>query len=256
VAVLELSGITLARDASALARVDAQPLGGTLQPARATDPEGRPIALADAGGKLTPARRIAPGTKVTIVVSARRPGWNAWLIGRTTTKRLTVTAPLARVTSKWVTKPTGQAVPVTFSEPIARVSYAGHTARGTGTSLKLPEKARAGTVKVAAAARPWEQLGDPTTVHYFPPSKRPVALVSPAPGGRLDPGDQVRLTFSTKALTPKINVPGRWKRPDAHTVVFTASGAGPSLGSDVRLTLPRTAASPTAPDAASRAPAR
>ena len=96
---------------SALARVDIQPLGGTLQPPRATDAEGRPIALTDAGGKLTPAKQIAPGTKVTIVVTARRPGWNAWLLGKTATKRLTVTAPLAEVTSKWVTKPAGRAGP-------------------------------------------------------------------------------------------------------------------------------------------------
>ena len=122
-------------------------------------------------------------------------------------------APLAEVTSKWVTKPAGQAVPVTFSEPIARVSYAGHTARGTGTSLKLPEKAKAGTVKVAVAARPWEKLGDPTTVHYFPAAKRPVALVNPAPGGRLDPGDQVRVTFSTKAAQPKIDAPATGSAP-------------------------------------------
>ena len=119
-------------------------------------------------------------------------------------------APLATVTSKWVTKPAGAPVPVTFSEPIALVSYASHTARGTGTSLKLPEKAKAGTVAVAVAARAWEKLGDPTTVHYFPPAKRPVALVSPAPGGRLDPGDQLRLTFSAppgKTL-PRANVAG------------------------------------------------
>jgi hypothetical protein len=236
VALLELSGVTLARDASALARVDVQALGGTLQPPRATDQEGRHIPLSDDGGTLTPAKKIAPGTKVTIVVSARRPGWNAWLIGKTTTKQLTVTAPLAEVTSKWVTKPAGKAVPVTFSEPIARVSYAGHTARGTGASLKLPENAKAGTVKVAVAARDWEKLGDPTTVHYFPPSKRPVALVDPAPGGRLDPGDQVRVTFSTNAVQPKINATGHWKRADSHTYIFTPSGSGPTLGSDVKLT--------------------
>jgi L,D-transpeptidase-like protein len=213
-----------------------------VQAAQAKDQEGRPIALANAGGKLTPAKRIAPGTKVAIVVTARRPGWNAWLLGKTATKRLTVMAPLAEVTSKWVTKPAGQAVQVTFSQPIARVSYAGHTARGTGTSLKLPEKARAGTVKVAVAARPWEKLGDPTTVHYFPPAKRPVALVTPAPGGRLDPGDQVRVTFSSDAAEPKISADGHWKRTDSHTYVFTPSGSGPSLGTDVKLTLAHTAA--------------
>ena len=69
----------------------------------------------------------------------------------------------------------------------------------TGKSLKVPEKAKAGTVKVAVAARSWEKLGDPITVHYFPPAKRPVALISPTPSGRLDPGDQVRVTFAGKA---------------------------------------------------------
>ena len=244
VAVFELSGVTLTRDSSALAHVSIQPLGGKLRQLRAKDPEGRPIELAEMDGRLTPVKKIAPGTKVTIVVTTRRPGWNAWLVGKTGRRRLTVMAPLATVTSKWVTKPAGAPVPVTFSEPIARVAYAGRMARGTGTSLGLPEKARAGTVDVAVAARAWEKLGDPATVHYFPPAKRPVALVSPAPGGRLDPGDQLRLTFSTppgKAV-PKANVPGHWKRPDAHTLVFTASGAGPSLGSQVKVTLPHTLA--------------
>ena len=152
-----------------------------------------------------------------------------------------------------MTKPAGQAVPVTFSEPIARVSYAGHTARGTGTSLKLPEKAKAGTVKVAVAARPWEKLGDPTTVHYFPAAKRPVALVSPAPGGRLDPGDQVRVTFSPASTRRRAQAQrdrATGSAPTATRYVFTPSGSGPSLGSDVKLTLPHTARSPTAPAAA------
>jgi hypothetical protein len=243
-AVLEWSGTTLARDRAALAHVEVGRFGGAIARLTAHDAEGRPIALRDTGGALTPVHRIAPGTKVTIEVLTRRPGWNGWLIGKTDTRRLTVVAPLAEVTSKWVTKPPGGAVPVTFSEPIARVSYAGHTARGVGRSLKLPEKAKAGAVKVSVAARPWEKLGDPTTVHYFPPAERTVALVSPAPGGRLDPGDQVRLTLSAPAdaKLPKASIPGHWKRPDSHTLTFTASGAGPALGSEVKITLPHSVA--------------
>ena len=135
------------------------------------------------------------------------------------------------------------AVPVTFSEPIARVTYAGHTTRGTGTSLKLPEKAKAGTVKVAVAARPWEKLGDPTTVHYFPPSKRPVALVSPAPGGRLDPGDQVRVTFSATSGASRRSTPRA--TGSAPTTTRTSSRPPDAVrrsASDVKLTLPHTAA--------------
>ena len=195
-AVLEWSGATLAKDPVALAGVDIQVFGGTLERASASDSEGRAIGLTEAGGKLTPAKKVAPGAKITIKIVTRRPGWNAWLVGETSRQELTIVAPFAEVTSKWVTKPAGQPVPVTFSEPIARVSYAGRTARGTGASLQLPEKAKAGTVKVAVAARTWEKLGPSTTVHYFPKGKYPVALVSPAPGSKLDPGEQIRLTFA------------------------------------------------------------
>jgi hypothetical protein len=241
-ATLTFSHVALSADPVGLARVDLQALSGTLQSTTAQDAEGRPVALTEANGVLTPSKKIAPGTKVTIAITARRPGWSAWLLGKTARKRLTVTAPLATVTSAWVTRSDRGSVPVSFSEPIARAAYAGHTARASGRSLAVPATAKAGTVKVAAAARSWEKLGDPTTVHFFPPAKRPVALVSPAPGGRLDPGDQVRVTFARKAAEPKISVAGRWKHPDAHTYVFTPAGAGPALGSTVKLTLAHTAA--------------
>lgn len=256
-AVLEWSGATLAGDASALASVEIQPFGGTLQQTTAADPNGRAIRLANASGRLTPARPLAPGTRVTIDIVTRRPGWNAWLVGKTSRRRLEVTAPVAQVTSEWVTKPAGKPVPVTFSEPIARVAYADRTARGTGRSLAVPVQSRAGTVRVAVAARPWERVGPPVTVHYFPPAKRPVALVSPTPGGKLDPGAEVRLTLSQPVKqvlgdgVPKLSpsVPGRWKRSDDHTLVFTPSGAGPALGSHLKLTLAHSVA---AADAAGR----
>ena len=240
-ALLEWTGAQLTPDKTALARVEIEPLGGTLERVSGVDPEGRPIALANAGGRLTPARKIAPGTRVTITVVTRRPGWNGWLIGKTRERRLTVTAPIAHVTDQWITRPAGAEVPVTFSEPVARVGYAGRTARGTGRSLAIPAHAKAGTVRVAVAARPWERLGPMTTIHYFPPAKRPVALVSPAPGGKLDPGGQIRLTLSQKTgETPKLSpaLPGHWKRGgDGHTLTFTPSGSGPALGSRVKLTL-------------------
>jgi hypothetical protein len=258
-AVLEWSGATLSGDPSALARVEIQPFGGVLQKATAADSEGRAIALANRGGRLTPAKPIAPGTRVTIDVLTRRPGWNAWLVGKTSRRRLQVTAPFAKVTSAWVTKPAGDPVPVTFSEPIARVAYAGRTARGTGRSLAIPARPRAGTVRVAVAARPWERVGPPVTVHYFPPAKRPVALVSPAPGGKLDPGAQLRLTLSAPVKQvlgdsfPKLSpsVPGHWKRSNDHALVFTPSGTGPALGSHVKLTLAHSVA---ATDALGRNP--
>jgi lipoprotein-anchoring transpeptidase ErfK/SrfK len=141
-------------------------------------------------------------------------------------------------------------VPVAFSEPVASVAYGGKTVNGTRTSVSIPAPAPAGSVRVAVAARSWERLGPPATVHYFPRAKRPVALIAPAPGGRLDPGDQLRITLSQPvatvlgARTPKLspNVPGHWRRTNDHTLVFTPSGSGAPLGSRVQLTLPHTVA--------------
>src|SRR5512141_815533 len=53
-AVWELSGATLIVDATALARVEVQPFGGTLEHAHLLGPDGRMIALSVRGGRLTP----------------------------------------------------------------------------------------------------------------------------------------------------------------------------------------------------------
>jgi len=66
-AVFELSGLTLTRDAAALARVEIQPLGGNLQAIRATDPEGRHIALTETDGLvelLEGTTAVTPGATV------------------------------------------------------------------------------------------------------------------------------------------------------------------------------------------------
>src|SRR3954452_9896775 len=238
------SGASLAGDPAALARVHVEPLGGTLVSARAIGPGGRAVPVSADGGRLTPRERIRPGETVTVEVVLRRPGWDGWLIGHTKRERLTVTAPVARVTSHWVRA--GASIPVRFSEPVAAVRYGDRTVRGTRTTLSIPAATPAGTVRVAVAARAWESLGPAGNVHWFPRARRPVALVSPAPGGRLTPADRLRLTFSAppgKAL-PKLApaVAGKWRRVSSHTLEFTPSGYGVALGSHERLTLPHTAA--------------
>ena len=61
----------------------------------------------------------------------------------------------------------------------------------------LDSRSPAGTLKVAAAARPWERLGEPVKLGWFPPADAPVVLASPAPGTLLMPTSRLRLTFST-----------------------------------------------------------
>jgi peptidoglycan hydrolase-like protein with peptidoglycan-binding domain len=251
-AVAVWSGATLAGDPSALARVEVQPLGGTLERARASAPDGTPIPLAVSHGRLTPRTLLTPGERVTVDVVIRRPGWLGWALGRERRERLTLRAPVVSVSSRWLTVKPGADVRVRFDGPVTSAAYgtAGrlrHKVPGSGRSVTLGEQAAAGTVDVAAAARSWERLGDPVTVSWFPPAASPVALVSPAPATRLSPVVPIRLTFSQPVadvlgsdrpkLTP--SAPGRWRRADSHTLVFAPSGLGFPLEAHVALELPR-----------------
>jgi len=247
------AGVTLADDPVALAAVHVQAFGGHLERVRAVDGDGHAVPLRVAGDTLTPRRPIPAGEPLTVTVTVRRPGWDGWLLGATERERLTVRAPAAEVTSRWVTAGAGNGVRVTFSAPVASVAYATGDGRlrrhrsGAARSIVIPERAAAGTLRVAAAARPWETLGAPATVHWFPASDRDAAIVSPAPGTTIGPGDPLRLTFSRPvddvlgSRHPAISdsAEGHWKRTDAHTLQFVPSGLGLGFDSHVTVTLPR-----------------
>ncbi len=249
--VLSRSGAELAADPSALARVKVQTFGGELVSARALDPRGRAIPLAVAGGRLTPRQKLTPGERVTVDVTVRRPSSVGWLIGHERHERLTVRAPVARVTRRWLTVAGGAGVRVSFDRPVTRalIGAPGSTrvVRAQGRSLFVARGGGTGSVRVAAAARTWERPGAAETVTWFPCSRRPVAVVTPSPSGRLAPGQSLRLTFSAPvrsalgsarpALDPA--TPGRWTQPDSHTLAFTPSGVGFALGTRPRLRLPR-----------------
>jgi len=254
-AVLAWSGATLAADATALARVDVQPFGGTLERTRAFGPDGRRIPLALRGGRLTPRLRLTPGERVSVEVVVRRPGWLGWALGREHRERRTVRAPVAHVSERWLTVPPGSVVRVEFDRSVSAVAYGsrGHLRRRTldgvrrSLALALGHRAAAGTVEVAAAARPWERLGSPVAVSWFPPARRPVAVSSPAPGARLAPAAPIRLTFSKPVAVvlagaqPRLSpsTPGRWRQTDSHTLVFVPSGFGARFASKLRVELPR-----------------
>ena len=124
VAVLAFSGVTLASDPTALARVTVQPLGGTIKRVRAYGPDGRRVPLAIDDGRLTPLKRLTPGEQVTVDVEVRRPGWLGWALGSERNEQLTLHAPVAHVTQHWMTVPSGSAVRVSFDRPVSAVSYA------------------------------------------------------------------------------------------------------------------------------------
>jgi lipoprotein-anchoring transpeptidase ErfK/SrfK len=249
-AVLLWSGATLATDPSALARVDLQPFAGKLEQASATGSGGRTVSLVRNGKLLTPATRLTPGEAVAVTVVIKRPGWIGWALGKTRTERLTVTAPVAHVTDRWLTAGSGGQVAVKFDTPVEAVEYGGRRHPARGGSVLVPTATPAGSLAVAAAPRSWERVGAPVRISWFPAAHSPVALATPAPGATLAPTARLRLTFS-KPVTDAIGTtmpklvpatPGHWRKLDSHTIVFAPTGLGAKLGSPLSVTFPRTVA--------------
>jgi peptidoglycan hydrolase-like protein with peptidoglycan-binding domain len=247
-----LSGVTLASDPTALARVSVQPLGGTIEHVHAYGPNGQLVPLAISGGRLTPLERLTPGEQVSVDVVVRRPGWLGWALGSRRSEHLTLRAPVAQVSERWITVATGSHVRVSFEQPVSAVTY-----EGTGgathrkladprSSISLGAQPATGAVEIAAAARPWEKLGPPTLVSWFPPSRSPVMVAVPAARSRISPSTTVYLTFSKPVsevlgssrpdLSPSTQ--GHWREPNSHTLAFTPSGFGAALGSQLRMQLP------------------
>jgi peptidoglycan hydrolase-like protein with peptidoglycan-binding domain len=255
-AVLAWSGASLVADATALARVDVQQLGGRLVSARASGPDGRMIPLAVRGGRLTPRAQLTPGEQVRVEAVVRRPGWVAWALGSELRERLTLRAPVAHLSERWLTVRRGSSVRIRFDQPVSvvaeeKVGRLGfHRLDRTRRSVSLGRRAAAGTVEMAVAARSWERLGTPVSVSWFPPSRPPVVVSSPAPGAQLTPGAPIRLVFSKPVsavvgstrpqLVPR--TAGRWRQLDSHTLVFTPAGFGPALATNLRVRLPRAVA--------------
>ncbi len=256
VAALAFSGVTLAGDPQALARVTVQPFGGTIERVQAFGPGGRRLALSIVGGRLTPLERLPPGEMVRVDVEVRRPGWLAWALGARRSEELQLRTPVAQVREQWMTVPGSSPVHVSFAEPVSAVSYEDAGARTHRTlsrpasSISLGTQRATGTVEIAAAARPWEKVGRPTQVSWFPPSSTPVMVSIPEAGARMSPSTPIDLTFSKTvgetlgSNRPRLSpsTPGHWREVNSHTLVFTPSGFGSALDSQLRVQLPRAVA--------------
>jgi hypothetical protein len=256
VAALVWSGVTLAGDSTALARVTVQPLGGKIERVQAFGPDGKSVPLAVSGGRLTPLKRLTPGEQVSVDVEVRRPGWLGWALGTVRKERLTLRAPVAHLTEPWLTVDPGSEVRVGFDRPVSAVAYAGaaglarHTLSAAQSSISLGSQPATGTTEVAAAARPWETLGAPMQVSWFPPSQSPVMVSLPAAGTHITPATRIHLTFSKPvgevlgSSRPRLNpsTPGSWHQTNSHTLVFVPSGGGAQLGSQLHVQLPRAVA--------------
>jgi hypothetical protein len=256
VAVLALSGVTLAANPTALAQVSVQAFGGTIEHVQAFGPGGRRVPLAVKSGRLTPLRRLAPGEQVSVEVEVRRPGWLAWALGSQRSEHLTLSTPVASVTEPWMTVHTGSAVRVSFDQPVSMVAYGStgklthHVLSGTQHSVSLGTQPATGAIEIAAAARPWETVGVPMQVSWFPPSRQPVMVSLPAAGTHISPATPLVLTFSKSvnevlgSRRPRLSpaTAGHWREANSHTLVFTPSGFGAALDSQLRVQLPRAVA--------------
>ena len=252
------SGATLSGDPTALAKVHLQPFAGTLERADAFAPDGRSIPVAVRDGRLTPLEQITPGELISVNVWIRRPSWLGWALGSTRIERLTLRAPVARVSTPWLTVAPGSPVRVHFDQPVSTIAYGSggflavhQTPASAVRTVSLGVRDGPGTIEIAAAVRPWEKLSAPVAVSWFPPSRSPVMVASPAPGTQIAPTAAIHLTFSQPlaqllgSSLPQLSpsTPGSWRQTDAHTLVFTPSGLGAPLGSELRVVLPRAVAS-------------
>jgi len=247
VAVWQFSGATLAADDVALAHVSLQPFAGSIGAVTASEANGRTVSLTTHGGNLTPLSKLSPGEVVRVHVVIRRPGWLSWALGRERHETLTVRAPVVHVVNRWPTVAAGAPVRVRFSSKVTSASLGRRTVQVDGRTLLLPGRAPAGSVEIAAAARPWERFGPPEKVTWFPASAEPAVLAEPAPAARIAPMTPLRLTFSRPTsevlngreptLTP--HVAGHWSEVDDHSLVFQPSGFGMPFAQDVRVTFPR-----------------
>jgi hypothetical protein len=248
-----LSGSSLSGNSSGLAELDTQAFGGEVQSLHATGPGGGPIPVRLEDGRILPKRKLVPGEAVSIDVVVKRPGWVGWLAGSEDTVQLTVRAPQARVKDRWLTVAKSSKPTVTFDEPVDAVAFGnpGELSRqrfaAPRRSLQVGSEQVAGTILVRAAARPWERLGRPQSVTWFPASGSTAVAASPAAGSEISPSAPLRITFSRPAskvlgaAKPKLSpeLTGHWRQVDSHTLLFRPSGYGAALATHLTATLPK-----------------
>lgn len=243
----------LGLDPAGLAQLRRPSFGGSLVrvSVRSADGASIPVSLRR-DGTLWPTRRVAPGTRLFVEVVFGRPSWIGWIAGRSQKLRLELTAPRARVKERWLRVKAGAPVRVSFNQPVREIELTG---LGTPRLRHLPQPMRtvalgrlgqAGSVGVSAVAQTWERLPPATSVTWFPPGEAAMLLASPKPGSQLGPDTPLRLRFSEPmsrllhGLVPSLEpvAAGRWRRADAHTLVFTPRGYGFGLDARVQLKLP------------------
>jgi L,D-transpeptidase catalytic domain/Putative peptidoglycan binding domain len=252
VLILVSSNASLTADSNALARVGMPLGGGKIESVTVNGgPHNAPIPVELRGDQIWPTGLIPAHRIVQVDVVIKRPGWIAWLAGKTEHLHLRMMTPSASLREHYETLRPGEPLTLRFKEPVKvlAIGTPGHLARRTlhqplGT-LKLHRSGEAGTVLVAAQMRTWE-TSPPAVVSWFPAGAATAAVASPSPGSQITPFTPITLTFSkpvAKALgssRPPVSPAGAgtWVNAGPRSIAFKPSGYGYGLGATVSIGLP------------------
>jgi peptidoglycan hydrolase-like protein with peptidoglycan-binding domain len=250
--IVSSSQASLTPDSSAIAKLGMPLGGGSVQSmAVVAGPSQAPVPIVIRGDRIWPLKRIAAGTKVTIYVVVKRPGWIAWLAGETQKLQLTMTTPVASLRSHYLTVGAHQPLLLHFKQPIWVYSYgpSGHLRRhvlATPQSVvPLPRNGAAGSIFVSAAPRAWESSTQ-ALVSWFPATGAATAVANPAPETKIKPSTPIMLTFSKPVSSvlgshlPPVSpaTQGHWHVLNSHAIVFDPQGFGYGFGASVHVALP------------------
>ncbi len=242
---------------SGLGRVHVAGWGEHVTAVGARDATGRAVPVSLVHGAIQPEVQLPVGARVRLTATVERSHWVGWLLGHEKRVETVVRTPAAYVKQTMVHARAGKPVTVQFSSPV-RVVTVGHP-DGTRSQITLRRARReapigiveggghlAGTALVAGAPRSWERPSEPVRINWFPAGPALHVLVRPSTTERLAPSKPIVLTFSQPVADVlggqrpvlKPHVPGSWRQPNDHTLVFQPSGLGFPLGRRVHLRLP------------------
>jgi hypothetical protein len=244
---------SLEADANGLAKVG-MPLGGgkIVSVSVIGGREQKLVPVKVVGSEIVATQPVPADEALKIRVVIKRPGWIAWLAGKTQTLTLKYTTPAASTKTHYLTLHKGKPLTLGFKKPIAAYEYGTSTKHLTRKVLHspqsvvtLPHNGTAGTMFVAAQIHPWET--SPTAqISYFPGGGTATAVASPKPGATINPTTPITINFSkpvskvlgshTPTLTPATT--GTWKRITSHAIEFTPSGYGYGLDAHVQIAMP------------------
>jgi hypothetical protein len=250
--ILGSAKASLTADSQAIAKVGLPLGGGSIQSVSVvTGPHSQPVAVTVRDDKIYPTKLVAANQTISIQVVVKRPGWIAWLAGKTQRLSLTLTTPVASLRSHYLTVAHGGALRLRFKQPVEvfAMGPAGHLRRRVLDSprsvITLPHTSEAGTIFVSAAPRSWETSRQ-AEISWFPAGGAATAVAVPAPGTEIKPGTPITLSFNktvAKALgshMPPVSpaTQGSWHTLNSHAIVFRPEGYGYGLGAKVSIALP------------------